>query len=82
VPGGFATTSEAYRLFLSHNGLDQPLRQLLSQLDSTDLGALQAAERAGPPTHLAAFLPESLQQRSLRPTPICRHNEVSGMANP
>jgi pyruvate, water dikinase len=33
VPGGFATTSEAYRSFLSANGLDDRIRELLDGLD-------------------------------------------------
>ena len=33
VPGGFATTSEAYRAFLSANGLDDRIRELLDGLD-------------------------------------------------
>ena len=78
VPGGFATTSEAYRLFLSHNGLDQPLRQLLSQLDSTDLGALKAAGAAARQRILAAFLPESLQQAIISAYADLRHNEGVG----
>jgi pyruvate,water dikinase len=62
VPGGFATTAAAYRLLLSHNQLDQPLRALLENLDSTDLGALQAAGKAARDLILAASLPEPLQQ--------------------
>jgi len=62
VPGGFATTAAAYRLFLTHNQLDAPLRELLGSLDSTDLGALQAAGRAVRERILAAALPEPLEQ--------------------
>ncbi|MFO7629529.1 MAG: PEP/pyruvate-binding domain-containing protein [Prochlorococcaceae cyanobacterium] len=45
VPGGFATTAHAYRLFLAHNDLVEPLRRILSQLDAEDLAALQKAGR-------------------------------------
>ncbi|MCT0200376.1 phosphoenolpyruvate synthase [Synechococcus sp. CS-1325] len=62
VPGGFATTAAAYRLFLAHNRLDAPLKELLDDLDSTDLGALQAAGRAARERILAAALPEPLEQ--------------------
>ncbi|NQV10655.1 MAG: phosphoenolpyruvate synthase, partial [Cyanobacteria bacterium] len=62
VPGGFATTSEAYRLFLDHNELVEPLRRLLGELDSTDLDALQAAGTAARDLILSASLPESLEQ--------------------
>ncbi|MDL5158433.1 phosphoenolpyruvate synthase [Actinomycetospora termitidis] len=33
VPGGFATTADAYRAFLSANGLDDRIRELLDGLD-------------------------------------------------
>ncbi|NYD35230.1 phosphoenolpyruvate synthase [Actinomycetospora corticicola] len=33
VPGGFATTADAYRAFLSANGLDDRVRELLDGLD-------------------------------------------------
>jgi pyruvate,water dikinase len=65
VPGGFATTSAAYRLFLSRNGLDRPLRQLLEGLDGNDLAALQAAGRGARELLLAASLPEELASEIL-----------------
>ena len=40
VPGGFATTADAYREFLSGNGLDARIAQRLADLDSSDLLAL------------------------------------------
>jgi pyruvate,water dikinase len=40
VPGGFATTAEAYRAFLAHSGLDQRIRERLAKLDPTDVEAL------------------------------------------
>ena len=43
VPGGFATTSEAYRDFLSGNGLDQRISALLADLDVDDIDALTGA---------------------------------------
>lgn len=33
IPDGFATTADAFRLFKKSNQLDQPIRELLSQLD-------------------------------------------------
>ncbi|WP_255087573.1 MULTISPECIES: phosphoenolpyruvate synthase [unclassified Synechococcus] len=62
VPGGFASTAAAYRFFLAHNGLDEPLEKLLEKLDCTNLGALQAAGRAARKRILAASLPEPLEQ--------------------
>src|SRR5690606_30438126 len=40
VPGGFATTAEAYRDFLAAGGLDQRIEGALSMLDVADVGAL------------------------------------------
>ncbi|MGD8925524.1 MAG: phosphoenolpyruvate synthase [Thioalkalispiraceae bacterium] len=42
VPGGFATTAQAYRDFLEHEGLDQRIHKELDQLDIGDLGRLAA----------------------------------------
>lgn len=43
VPDGFATTAEAYRDFLSQQGLDQRINALLDQLDVDDVQALAKA---------------------------------------
>ncbi|MFZ1908884.1 MAG: phosphoenolpyruvate synthase [Burkholderiales bacterium] len=40
VPGGFATTAQAYRDFLAANGLDQRIAGRLKELDSSDVKAL------------------------------------------
>ena len=40
VPGGFATTAEAYRAFLAANGLDARIRDRLVKLDPRDVEAL------------------------------------------
>ena len=40
VPGGFATTAEAYRAFLAHNGLADKINGRLSGLDVDDVDAL------------------------------------------
>jgi pyruvate,water dikinase len=37
VPYGFATTADAYRLFLAENGLDEKISALLSDLDEKDV---------------------------------------------
>ncbi len=37
VPNGFATTAGAFRDFLSHNNLREPIRQALEALDITDV---------------------------------------------
>ncbi len=62
VPGGFATTAGAYRLLLERNGLKEPLRLLLADLDCSDLAALQAAGQEARQLILAATLPPELEQ--------------------
>lgn len=42
VPGGFATTAEAYREFLAQSGLDQKIHAALDALDVEDVNALTA----------------------------------------
>jgi pyruvate,water dikinase len=65
VPDGFATTAEAYRLFLSSNGLAPELDRALSRLDVSDLAALQAAGRRCREMVLAATLPAALVEAIL-----------------
>ncbi len=45
VPGGFATTADAYREFLRHNDLDHRINAELDALDISDVGALARAGR-------------------------------------
>ena len=42
VPGGFATTAQAFREFLSANGLDSRIEERLRSLDSKNVSALAA----------------------------------------
>ncbi len=43
VPGGFATTAEAFRQFLSHNNLTEKINSAVVDLDTDDLAALAKA---------------------------------------
>jgi pyruvate,water dikinase len=43
VPDGFATTSEAYRYYLAHNGLTERIRERLRPLDTRNLAELEKA---------------------------------------
>jgi len=45
VPGGFATTADAYREFLEQSGLGERIQDRLSNLDVDDVRALAAAGR-------------------------------------
>ena len=62
VPGGFATTAEAYRDFLKNNGLDQRIKQTLEALNVEDVNALarSGAEIRG--WISAASLPPRLEE--------------------
>ena len=40
VPGGYATTADAYREFLAHDGLDRRIRAELEPLDVDDVARL------------------------------------------
>jgi len=43
VPGGFATTAEAFRAFLNHGNLESRIAERLLELDVADVSALAAA---------------------------------------
>ena len=43
VPNGFATTADAFREFLSHDGLEARINQRLESLDTNDVAALTRA---------------------------------------
>lgn len=40
IPNGFATTAEAYRLYIEHNGLHERIAKALEELDTHDVRAL------------------------------------------
>ncbi|HNP64692.1 MAG TPA: phosphoenolpyruvate synthase [Woeseiaceae bacterium] len=60
VPGGFATTAEAYREFLKSDGLDTRIKSLLDTLDVDDIAALSAAGQQIRDWILNAPLPQRL----------------------
>ncbi len=62
VPGGFATTSAAYRDFLKVDGLDKRINDRLATLDVDDIDALTAAGRDIRGWVLDAALPEKLMR--------------------
>jgi pyruvate,water dikinase len=61
VPNGFAVTAAAYQHFLREAGLDRRLREILGDLDTSDIANLR--ERGNQARHaiLAAALPDDLQ---------------------
>jgi pyruvate,water dikinase len=65
VPGGFATTSEAYRAFLAQDGMDQRIYRLLDTLNVSDVTALAQAGAQIRQWMLEAPLPAPLQEEIL-----------------
>ncbi len=65
VPGGFATTSEAYRYFLEANRLVEAMAQELQGLNVEDPKALQAASRRLRNLILKGEYPEDLREEIL-----------------
>jgi len=62
VPGGFATTSKAFQMFLQENNLKDNIDQRLSSLDVDDISALSKCGDEIRNLVLNAKLPESLEQ--------------------
>jgi len=62
VPGGFATTTHAYREFLEVNGLTQRIDQLLNPLDVADVTALAVVGKEIRSWLMAAELPDELMR--------------------
>jgi pyruvate,water dikinase len=46
VPGGFATTAQAFREFLAANGLDKRIAECVNKVDTNDVKALEACGAA------------------------------------
>ncbi len=62
VPGGFATTSDAFWNFIQQTNLDKKINDILDKLDVHDVIALQKAGREIRQWVLDATLPDALQQ--------------------
>ncbi|HEX7043077.1 MAG TPA: phosphoenolpyruvate synthase [Burkholderiales bacterium] len=62
VPGGFATTAEAFHAFLESGGLTERIRARLAGLDVEDVAALAAAGREIRGWIEAAPLPDALER--------------------
>jgi pyruvate, water dikinase len=61
VPGGFATTANAYREFLAQDGLDERIRQSLDGLDVDDVSTLATVGARIRQWILAAPFPPTLE---------------------
>jgi pyruvate,water dikinase len=61
VPGGFATTADAFREYLAHNGLAERIAQRLTHLDVEDVASLVAAGKEIRGWLIEAPLPKGLE---------------------
>ena len=62
VPGGFATTSQAFQLFLSKNNLKDEIDYSLDALDVDDIGALKKCGEKIRNLILQSKLPDQIEQ--------------------
>src|ERR1700741_1222538 len=62
VPGGFATTAQAFREFLSANGLDRRIDERVGKLDTNDVAALSACGAEIRGWILQASFPKEFEQ--------------------
>src|SRR3990167_7985837 len=61
VPDGFALTADAYRHFFKQTGLDEKIKQTLSDLDTKDIRNLQIRGKKVREAILKEILPQDLQ---------------------
>lgn len=62
IPDGFATTADAFRLFIHENNLSQKLNQLINTLDKTNFNNLNIVSQQAKELLLNAKLPDSLKE--------------------
>src|SRR5438045_983634 len=62
VPGGFATTAQAYREFLAQDGLDERIATRIKKLDPEDVKALETCGKEIRSWILNTRFPPSLDQ--------------------
>lgn len=65
VPGGFATTANAYREFIKSAGIDTDINSMLTALDVDDVNALSKVGTEIRQRVIAAELPQALQDQIL-----------------
>ncbi len=78
VPGGFATTADAFRLFLTENRIEEKINARLGALDVNDVVALAAAGKEIRGWVEAAALPEALET-ALREAYAAMAHESAGL---
>lgn len=77
VPDGIATTASAFWQFLDHNGIRQPLQQLMKQLDKQQYSNLKAIGSNARKLMIDAILPEDLKREiKTHYKELCGPNEI------
>lgn len=61
IPDGFALTADAYRHFFKETGLDDKMKEILADLDTTNMRNLQVRGKKTREAILKASLPQGLQ---------------------
>lgn len=61
IPDGFALTADAYRYFFKTTGLDEKIKEILSDLDTHNIRNLQVRGKKARELILKAKLPQNLQ---------------------
>ena len=61
IPDGFALTADAYRHFFKDTGLDEKIKEILSDLDTKDIRNLQVRAKKVREEILKATLPQNLK---------------------
>lgn len=79
VPGGFATTAEAFQRFLAHDQMDKRINDLLDALNTEDVTALAEAGKTIRHWVLETSLPEDLEN-SIRASYELMSKETGGDA--
>ena len=73
VPNGFATTADAYRYYLAHNGLNAPIQQQLNQLNIHDV---QSLARCG--AHIRDLIAHAQMPADLETEIIQAYQQLTG----
>ena len=74
IPDGFATTAFAFRSFLDINKLNEPLKDLMNQLDKTNFSNLKQIGAKARQILIAAKMPDDLKRQLL--TPLKNYTEI------
>ena len=66
IPNGFATTADAYKYFLSFNGIDKKLEKIFSNLDLNKLEDVQGAGKKSRELILKGKFPKDLKEEIIK----------------